>query len=241
MDRVRVPSRWMAERLLALGVPHVTLQPLGVDTQAFRPHPPDPEWRARLGLSAHARVALYAGRFAPEKRLPLLADAVARLGPPWVLVAIGGGGAMPRTGPTRTLPAVHGAAQLARHLSQADVFVHAGAQETFGLAVLEALACGVPVVGCAAGGIGELVDERVGCAVDGDDADRWAQAIVATAARDRAALGRAARLRAARFDWSTSLPAWLDDQIRLSGTRGRRAAAAAAVDRRACTDGPGTR
>lgn len=46
-----------------------------------------------------------------------------------------------------------------------DVFMHAGDQETFGLVTLEATASGMPVVACAAGRLGELMDEHVDYAV----------------------------------------------------------------------------
>ncbi|MDQ2733882.1 MAG: glycosyltransferase, partial [Pseudomonadota bacterium] len=94
-DLVLAPSRSMREHLAAWGVERVALQPLGVDSTAFHPSRAAATWRIEHGLSADARVLVYAGRFAPEKHLDVLADAVRRLGAPYVFVAIGAGPAPP--------------------------------------------------------------------------------------------------------------------------------------------------
>jgi hypothetical protein len=73
-DLVLAPSRSMRNHLLDWGVERVALQPLGVDTAAFHPErAAATSWRAGLGLAADARVLVYAGRFAPEKHLDVLA------------------------------------------------------------------------------------------------------------------------------------------------------------------------
>ncbi len=129
------------------GVERVALQPLGVDTALFHPgRAAATPWRSELGLAADARVLVYAGRFAPEKHLDVLADAVARLGPPHVLLAIGAGPMPPAGERVRVVPFVADATVLAAILAGADAFVHAGDQETFGLSALEAMACGTPIV-----------------------------------------------------------------------------------------------
>ena len=62
----------------------------------------------------------------------------------------------------RVLPFVAGRASSPTVLASADAFVHAGDQETFGLSVLEAMACGTPVVVRRAEGLAELADGRCG-------------------------------------------------------------------------------
>jgi len=51
-------------------------QPLGVDTDVFRPEQRTHDLRERLGLSRDSRVLVYAGRFAGEKNLPVLLQAL---------------------------------------------------------------------------------------------------------------------------------------------------------------------
>ena len=117
--------------------------------------------RARRGWPDDARVLVYAGRFAPEKHLDVLADAVGRLGAPYVLLAVGAGPAPPPASERVVVqPFVASASELATVLASADAFVHAGDQETFGLSVLEAMACGTPAVVRDAEGLGELAGGR---------------------------------------------------------------------------------
>jgi alpha-1,6-mannosyltransferase len=205
-DLVFAPSEAMSIRLRDWGVDQVVCQPLGVDTRTFHPARASRAWRDRLGLAPSARVLLYAGRFAPEKHLDVLADAVKRLGPPYVLVALGAGPVPPSGERVIVLPFVADPMSLARAVASADLFVHAGDQETFGLSVLEAMACGTPVVARAAEGLAELVDSGVGAAVSEGRASAFAEAIEGVFLRDRAALSRRARERAESYDWNQMLP-----------------------------------
>ena len=220
-DLVLAPSRGMRDHLVDWGVERVARQPLGVDTRAFHPgRAASTEWRDRLGLAADAKVLVYAGRFAPEKHLDVLAAAVARLGAPHMLLAIGAGPAPPPAGPrVRIVPFVADVAALAAILAGADAFVHAGDQETFGLSALEAMACGTPIVVRGKEGLAELADGRCGLAVDAGSAEAFAEAIAALLAGDRAAQRRAARDRAEGYDWEQVLPGLLAHYRRLLGER----------------------
>ncbi len=173
----------------------------------FCPQQRDPGLRQRLGLAPQARLLVYAGRFAPEKNLGLLAAAVQRLGPPYHALLIGSGQPPPPSAQLSILPFEREPARLARLLAGSDVLVHPGHCETFGLVVLEAMACGLPVVGMAAGGVAELVDADTGILVRPGDVDALCQAIEAMFQRDLAALGRQARCKACqRFDWQRVMP-----------------------------------
>ncbi len=205
-DLVLAPSRAMQQRLLALGVTHVQVQPLGVDTRVFTPRARDEGWRASLGLPPDARLLLYAGRFAPEKNLQQLVEAVQRLGPRYHLLALGAG-PQPPVGPqVRVLGFQAQAAQVARAMASVDAFVHAGDQETGGLAVLEAMACGTPVLVRDAGGLSETVSGGCGLAVDSDRPHDWAEAIAELFRADRAFVQPALQ-RARSHDWSVVLAA----------------------------------
>jgi len=209
-DLVLAPSRSMVRHLEGWGVARVACQPLGVDIAAFNPTRRDPTWRARHGIAKEARVLVFAGRFAPEKHLDVLVDAVHRLGPPYVLVAIGAGPSAPRVDArVKVLPFVSGTAELATALASADAFVHAGDQETFGLSVLEAMACGTAAVVRDAEGLAELVDERTGIAVQYGTGAAFAEAIAALFTRDAATLAAAARSRAEALAWERVFPSLL--------------------------------
>ncbi|MEO7057300.1 MAG: glycosyltransferase, partial [Caldimonas sp.] len=206
-DLVLAPSVAMARHLTDTGVARVAYQPLGVDTAAFHPRRASQVWRHSMGFDDATRVLVFAGRFAAEKHLDVLTAAVERLGDPYVLVAVGAGPRPPRGARVRVLPFVQGAAGLAEVLASADVFVHAGDQETFGLSVLEALACGTPAVVRGTEGLAELVDERTGIAVADGSAAAFAEAIAAVFERGPATYAEAARERGEAGDWVRVLPA----------------------------------
>lgn len=201
MDLVLAPSRWMVRHLRDAGVDRVVHQPLGIDCSVFQPQRIDRQFREKLGLAPSARVLLYAGRFAQEKNLDVLIGAVEMLGPPYVLVLLGAGPAMPHaTERVRVLPYQRSEFLLAGALAAADAFVHAGDQETFGLALLEAMACGTPVVARNAAGMAELLTPEVGIGVRNGTATAFAEAIRALDGRDVSAMRSAARRQALHYD-----------------------------------------
>ena len=208
-DRVLAPSDSMRRHLVDWGIEHAACQPLGVDTEAFHPGRASTRWRERMGFDRSSRLLVFAGRFAAEKHLDALAEAVDLLGEPYTLLAIGAGPTPPRGDRVRIVPFVADIDELATALASADAFVHAGDQETFGLSVLEAMACGTPVVARRSEGLAELVDSTVGIGVESGSATAFAEAIDALFSRDRAALGQGARTRAEANDWERVLPTLL--------------------------------
>ena len=205
-DAILAPSRYMAGLLEDAGVPRVHAMPLGVDVDIFNPSLRDSDGlRRRLGLTARDRILVFAGRNAPEKRLDVLVEAVERLGDPYRLLLIGPGEGGPKSPQVIKLPFENSSVGLATLLASADVFVHANPHETLGLAVLEAMACGRPVVGPNRGGVGEIVDAQVGAAAQGASAQAIAEAVADVFARDRHALGQAARRRAVgAYSWAAA-------------------------------------
>jgi alpha-1,6-mannosyltransferase len=190
-----------------------------VDTGVYSPHRAAPALRARLGLPPHARLLVYAGRFTREKRLPLLLEAVRRLGQPYHLLVIGSGPELPAAERVHRLPFQHDPACLASLVGACDLLVHPGDRETFGMVVLEAMACGVPVLGTASGGVAELVDDEVGMRVAANDAGALAEGIAAIYQRDLRALGMRARMRmVAQYDWNVVMPQVLRHYAALTGS-----------------------
>lgn len=202
-DRVVAPSQHIAERLADAGVHRVTLQPLGVDTDQFHPGLRDSDGvRRELGLSPDTRLLVFAGRPAKEKNVDVLLDAAARLGAPYHLLLIAAGKDQPPQANATYLDYTKDPKQLTRLISSCDAFVHANAQEPFGLVIIEAMACGLPVVGMTTGGASELVDEAVGQPAAAPTGAAVAEAIEALFTRDLHALGAAARARAVeRHSW----------------------------------------
>ena len=108
-----------------------------------------------MGVEPGVPVGIYAGRFCAEKRLDVLLEGHARLPPdrrPHLLL-VGGGPLLPdirrltrKRGRPTVLPYIASRAKLAHVLASADFYVGPGPGETFGLAIAEALACGLPAV-----------------------------------------------------------------------------------------------
>ncbi len=217
-DSVLAPSAAMAAGLRALGIDRVRLQPLGVDTRLFSPLRRDPGLRARLGIAADTCLMAYAGRFSREKNLAALVDAAKRLGPAFHLLLIGAGDVRDAGPQVSVLHYERSETALAALLSACDLFVHPGAHETFGLVVLEAMACGLPVLGVRAGGVGELVDDDVGLLVEDDSTDALCEGLQRLAASDLRRLGKQARMRACRrHDWHCVLPQLVAHYRQLAG------------------------
>jgi alpha-1,6-mannosyltransferase len=161
--------------------------------------------RAELGLAADTRLLLFAGRFAGEKNIPVLIETFRKLGHPYHLLLIGGSKSL-RAGNVTRLPYCRDNRELASYFASADALVHAGLHETFGLVVLEAMACGRPVVGVRAAAVAELVDDAVGNTAARAEAALLARAVRDLYDRDIEALGRAARDRVeARHSWDRAL------------------------------------
>jgi alpha-1,6-mannosyltransferase len=215
-DLIMAPSQLIANRLRDCGHERVAVQPLGVDGDCFHPTRRDVNLRAELGLPASTRLLVFAGRMAREKQIPLLLDTFAKLGAPYHLLLIGGEERTRLSTNVTLLPYEQDSTRLARLLASADALVHAGVHETFGMIVIEAMACGRPVVGLRAGAVAELIDDSIGALADPLRPAALAETIAALYERDLDALGRAARARVERhYTWTSAFTRQLAHYARL--------------------------
>lgn len=202
-----------AERLKELSVADPKLVPLGADTAMFHPGKRDASVREAWGAAEGEPVLIFAGRFDHEKRAAVVVDAFERLPEEMKahLVLVGDG---PKrevfaekaeaTDRLHLMPYESDRAGLAKLLASADVYVSAGPHETFGLSVIEAQACGLPVVGVEAGALRERVDDTRGRLVPVDDAAAFAEA-VAEVWQLHETLGKNARQHVVdHFTWESS-------------------------------------
>ncbi|WP_085606638.1 MULTISPECIES: glycosyltransferase family 1 protein [unclassified Pseudomonas] len=203
-DRVLAPSLVMADKLSGLGVRNVFVQPLGVDLHTFHPDARDAGLRSELGIAEDTRLLIFAGRGSKEKNLPVLLDCMKRLGPRYHLLLVGS--SMPASVPDNVsvIDRFCPAAQVARLMASADALIHAGDQETFGLVILEAMACCIPVVAVAAGAFEEIVSESCGLLCAPNNAQAMANAVRELFSRGTGVLGQQARQHVERhYAWDT--------------------------------------
>jgi glycosyltransferase involved in cell wall biosynthesis len=136
-ERTLVPTRSVKEELETRGFSNIVQWTRGVDTNLFRP-------REVAFYDLPRPIFLYAGRVAAEKNI----EAFLSLELPGSKVVVGDGPGKPNL--ERSYPEVHWAGfrfgeDLARHYAGADVFVFPSLTDTYGVVMLEAMACGLPV------------------------------------------------------------------------------------------------
>lgn len=148
----------------------VWIRGMGVDIDNFNPERRDPLLRRRLlaraGGTEQSILLLYAGRLAPEKSLDLLVGVMQQLSRSTEFdfrLAVAGDGVMRKSleravaiscpGRFAFLGHIGHGPELAAIYASADAFVHPNPAEPFGIAPLEAMASGLPLVACNRGGV----------------------------------------------------------------------------------------
>jgi glycosyltransferase involved in cell wall biosynthesis len=164
-----VPSSAMLHAVRTNGYRRVRWWYRGIDTQRFRPGCFSAAMRERIsGGHPQDLVALYVGRISREKNVPQLRHIA---GLPGVRLALVGGG--PEAEQIRGAFADTDAVftgflrgeELVQAYGSADVLVFPSTSETFGLAPLEAMACGLPVVASMTGGLVDTLRDGVNALV----------------------------------------------------------------------------
>jgi alpha-1,6-mannosyltransferase len=207
------PSETVVRQLQDAGMENVVCVRLGVDLDRFNParrgHASETRRRFRL---PEGQLALYVGRIAGEKDLDVLLRGWVRVeqrtGARLVLVGDGPARRSLAEGPGGDraiwVPYERGRDQLADLYAAVDVYVAPGPAETFGLAALEALASGNPVLSVDQGGVAETVTRSgAGALYHSGDADHLAEVAERLLSADLAKLGDTGRRYAeAHHSWS---------------------------------------
>jgi glycosyltransferase involved in cell wall biosynthesis len=212
---VMVASETVRRELLRRAFARIVPWTRGVDADLFRPG-------AAPAIALPRPVFLYVGRVSPEKSLPDFLD----LDLPGSKLVVGDGPL--RLGLQRRYPRICFAGRqdgeaLVRHYASADVFVLPSRTETFGLVLLEALACGLPVAALPVAGPLDIIGERGPGVLDRD---------LRAAALAALAVPRGlCREHALRFSWRACIDQFL---VNLAATRppGRAAGTPAEIQAR---------
>ena len=224
---IAVPCRWLMEKLqasmLAPAIVSSRIIHHGIDLAVFQPGD-RAQARRELGWPAEADILIFAAKgirgnvakdFQTMRRtLEILgARPAAR---PLLFIALGDDAPTERIGNAelRFVPHLGDRAAVARHYRAADICVHGARAEVWGLSITEAMACGLPVVASAVGGIPDQVAEgQGGFLVPPGDAAAMAERIQRLVGdeRLRAEMGRRAQARAhAEFGVQHMTRAYLD-------------------------------
>ena len=150
--RTLTPSEGQATQLRDLGIQNVGVMGRGVDTELFHPGRRDAALRRAWGADESTPVALFVGRIAAEKNLPLVVRSFKRIqqkSPGAKCVFVGDGPkaqSLSESHPEFIFAGARTGTDLASHYASADVFVFPSLTETFGNVLTEALASGLSTV-----------------------------------------------------------------------------------------------
>jgi len=208
-----VPSAGLADLLSDWGVQNVILCELGVDIRVFEPAADKFQTRTQFGIPSGQIVLLYVGRLAPEKNVKTLLQAFAQLNnqyPGRFHAFIVGDGfyrddVIELQKATRSVTWMRYCSdqlKLAKLYRAADLFVHPGVQETFGLVALESQACGTPVVGIHGSYMDRIIFADQSHWAKENTAESLAAAILTMSKTDLAKAGLEASYRVVRrYSW----------------------------------------
>lgn len=202
----------------------VWIAQMGVDCERFTPHRKSAAYRrdllARVGGGNERTVLLlYAGRIAREKNLPLLLNMMERLDTNCLLLLAGDGGmreifqrdAEARLGSRVVfLGHISDPDTLADLYANTDVFIHPNPREPFGIAPLEAMSSGLPLVAPNTGGVTSYADDSNSWLCHAD-AGAFAAAVQQVMRDDKERDRRlaVARSTAMKFSWRVATARYL--------------------------------
>jgi alpha-1,6-mannosyltransferase len=219
-DRIYTLSDDARRRLASHGLTRTDVLHLGVDTSVFTPDARDLSYRRELGLVGNGPLLIYSGRIDIEGRSDRLVEMFRRLPRELdaAMVMVGDGKLRRQLEAQSSDLAIRYVGfeadrhRLARALASSDIYVSAMADETFGLAVLEAQSAGLPVVGVASGAMTDRVRSGMGLLGPVDDMDAMAENVEIVWRTNPRWMGDAARRHvAARFGWERTFDQLLSE------------------------------
>ncbi len=180
-DKVFAVSNALKDEIIATDVPNIqektSIHWNSVDTEKFNENNDNPI------LEFDKPVVMFVGNLIKRKNVKTIIDAKKESKTDFELVIVGGGplfsslqkkvkdeniSGVTFTGPREDVEKI---------IPDADILVLPSFSESFGLVLIEALACGVPVIGSNVGGIKEIITEEVGLLIDPNDSKTLADAI----------------------------------------------------------------
>jgi alpha-1,6-mannosyltransferase len=210
-DVIVCTTAFAREEFDRIDVPNVVTVPLGVDLEQFHPRRRSALVRSRWATPAQT-LLVHCGRLSVEKHAHRSIDTVAALrdsGMDARLVVVGEGPQRAKLErqaarlPVQFTGFIGCRDTVASILASADVALAPGPHETFGLAALEALACGTPAVASRTSALAEILTADSGAAADNDPGS-LAAAVAAIIGRPESMRRTSARRRAEQFSWPTS-------------------------------------
>lgn len=182
--KIFVPSKETLLQLKKQGFSNLRIWGRGVDCSLFNPYK-DQDLHKEYNIKEKF-ILTYVGRLAPEKDIETLMKISHSLPPAlrdqvhWIIVGDGPSKAdMEKQAPENmTFAGYLSGQKLAKLYAGSDLFVFPSPTETFGNVVLEALACGLPVIGADSGGVKNIIQEgQTGCLCKPRSAESFIQAI----------------------------------------------------------------
>jgi len=189
-DAVTAVSKWLIEetrkRFDYKGRIHLIYN--FVNPACFRPNHPQAENVRRKYAGEDEYLLIHVSNFRPVKRAPLAVEILARVSKklPARLLMVGEGADRSRAaelaeklGVADKVTFLDNVFNLAPYLSASDLMILPSLSESFGLAALESMACGTPVVATRIGGLPEVIDDGVdGILIEPDDMESMVEACI---------------------------------------------------------------
>lgn len=199
----------------------ISVIPPGVDVNRFRPISALPA-KTKIKIPRNRRLILFVGRLDPVKRVEVLLSAFKRINNQMIILTIIGGESRDENldrlkSMARNLKISDRVSFLGQrdqrilpfYYSAAEMTIVPSSYESFGLAALESLACGTPVVASRVGGLAVLIaDKQTGFLLPPNRIPPLAKAIslLSQIPKKRIEMGRAARRAALKYAWPKIIP-----------------------------------